>query len=118
VGDPVLDRLRKLVALDRALIEIGEPGVLERRPEELASLEARLFGAPPAGADATSPAPGGPAAGGAAGPAVASEGPPALRVLDGARGDGAPSGAPSAAERSRRRALRTRLRLIRGGQQR
>jgi hypothetical protein len=105
-GDRALDRARKLVALDRALIEIGEPGVLERAPEDVASLEARLFGSPPAG---------GAGAAGAAGrvPAAGNEtgaGPsPALRVLAGAL-----QSRPDV-DQATRQALRAQLKLIPGG---
>jgi hypothetical protein len=101
----VLDRARKLVALDRALIEIGEPGVLERGPEELASLEARLFGpAPAADAEGTPPAsPAGGATKGGARPA------PALTLMAGAL-EG-----PATPDEEMRKALRAQMRLIPGG---
>lgn len=127
VGDPVLDRARKLVALDRALMEIGQPGVLERSPNELASLETRLFGPPlpGAGAPAASRAagdahdqaaaaaggvdglpPGAPEAGGAATTAK-----PALRLLQG------PPGVAPSVDHGKRQALRSQLRVIQGGRQ-
>ena len=100
-GDRTLDRARKLVALDRALIEIGEPGVLERAPEDVASLEARLFGSPPAGGT------------GAAGRVPAAENEagagPALRVLTGAL-----QSRPDV-DQATRQALRAQLKLIPGG---
>jgi hypothetical protein len=111
-GDRTLDRARKLVALDRALIEIGEPGVLERAPEDVASLEARLFGSPPAsGADAAAdgtgsghaPATGGKSAAARAGAA------PALRVVAGAL-----KTRPEV-DQATRQALRAQLKLIPGG---
>jgi hypothetical protein len=113
VGDRVLDRARKLVALDRALIEIGEPGVLERAPEELASLEARLFG-PPAGAPkpSTSSEAVGPAGGARLSTGAAPANPaakPALRLVPGALQSDPP------ADPAQRLALRGQLRLIRGG---
>jgi hypothetical protein len=117
VGDRVLDRARKLVALDRALIEIGEPGVLERAPDELASLESRLFG-PPVGSlksatssEAVDTGKGGDARPATdAGPAEPGAG-PALRLVLGALQDG------SAVDPAQRLALRGQLRLIRGGRQ-
>ncbi len=115
VGDRVLDRARKLVALDRALIEIGEPGVLERAPDELASLEARLFGPPAAGAKSATPSEAvDKVKGGEARPSTgaAPAGPvakPALRLVLGALQDG-PTVDPA-----QRLALREQLRLIRGG---
>jgi hypothetical protein len=106
-GDRALDRARKLVALDRALIEIGEPGVLERAPEDVASLEARLFGSPPApGSGAATDAGRPPAAGTkAAGPGAS----PALRVLTGAL-----QSRPEV-DQATRQALRAQLKLIPGG---
>ena len=53
IGEVMMERTRRLIALDRALIEIGEPGVLERAPADLAKLETQLFGSA-----ATSPAEG------------------------------------------------------------
>ena len=103
-GDRALDRARKLVALDRALIEIGEPGVLERAPEDVASLEARLFGSPPApGPGAATEAGRAPAAGNEAGAG------PALRVLAGAL-----QSRPDV-DQATRQALRAQLKLIPGG---
>lgn len=125
VGDRILDRARKLVALDRALMEIGELGVLERRPEELASLEARLFGPPASGAP--NAAGGGAREDGATGegegvsgdregvsgdhePAAAeAPGAPTLRLVQGA-GRPAPP-----ADQAQRRALRAQFRIIEGG---
>jgi hypothetical protein len=104
-GDRVLDRARKLVALDRALIEIGEPGVLERAPEDVASLEARLFG-PPTGTSAGE----GEAGQAASSPAPDPE-PPALRLMTGSLRD------RPAVDQARRQALRAQLRLIPGGRQ-
>lgn len=133
VGDRILDRARKLVALDRALMEIGELGVLERRPDELASLEARLFGPPAAGAANAAAGTGEDGAEengatgtgessstgatsdreeitGAAEPdAAAASGAPALRLVQGA---GRPS---SPADQAQRRALREQFRIIEGG---
>jgi hypothetical protein len=105
-GDRALDRARKLVALDRALIEIGEPGVLERAPEDVASLEARLFGplaGPPAGEGGA----------GEAGPGAAPPDPepPALRLMTGSLRR------RPAVDQARRQALRAQLRLIPGGRQ-
>jgi hypothetical protein len=107
-GDRALDRARKLVALDRALIEIGEPGVLERAPEDVASLEARLFG-PLAGI------PAGEGGAGEAGPGAAPPDPepepPALRLMTGSLRR------RPAVDQARRQALRAQLRLIPGGRQ-
>jgi hypothetical protein len=107
-GDRVLDRARKLVALDRALIEIGEPGVLERAPEDVASLEARLFG-PPAGTSAGEGEAG--EAGQAAAPPDPDPEPPALRLMAGSLR------VRPAVDQARRQALRAQLRLIPGGRQ-
>jgi hypothetical protein len=101
----VLDRARKLVALDRALIEIGEPGVLERGPEELASLEARLFGPAPE-ADPEGAPPAAATAGGTKGRAGKA---PALTLVAGAL-EG-----PAAPDEETRKALRAQMRLIPGG---
>jgi hypothetical protein len=109
-GDRALDRARKLVALDRALIEIGEPGVLERAPEDVASLEARLFGSPPAsGAGAAPDATGRPPAPGEQSGAARGSNAPALRVLNGAL-ESRPE-----VDQATRQALRAQLKLIPGG---
>jgi len=108
--DRAFDRARKLVALDRALIEIGEPGVLERAPEDVASLEARLFGSPPAsGAGAARDASGLPPVPGEAPGAARAGGAPALRLLDGALE------ARPEVDEAARLALRAQLKLIPGG---
>ena len=107
----VLDRARKLVALDRALIEIGEPGVLERGPEELASLEARLFGPAPA-AEAAGAPPAAAPGGGTKGRAKSGARPaPALTLMAGALEE------PVAPDEETRKALRAQMRLIPGGRQ-
>lgn len=108
----VLDRARKLVALDRALIEIGEPGVLERGPEELASLEARLFGPAPALAAEADGAPPAAPGGGTKGRAKAGARPaPALTLMAGALVE------PVVPDEETRKALRAQMRLIPGGRQ-
>lgn len=122
-----MDRARKLVALDRALMEIGELGVLERCPEELASLEARLFGSPVAGApDAAGGGTGDDAATGE-GEGVSAEGEPVPGDPEHVNGAAAATGAPalslmqgagrpaSPADRAQRRALRAQFRIIEGG---
>ncbi len=106
-------------------MEIGQPGVLERSPNELASLETHLFGPPLPGAGAPGDShaagdardqgaaaaggvdglsPGGPEAGGAATAAK-----PALRLLQGAPGVALP------VDHGKRQALRSQLRVIQGG---
>jgi hypothetical protein len=108
-GDRTLDRARKLVALDRALIEIGEPGVLERAPEDVASLEARLFGSPSTGPGAAGETSGRTPAKGEQPGAARSSTTPALRVLAGAL-ETRPEVDPAA-----RQAQRAQLKLIPGG---
>ena len=121
IGGLILDRMRRLIALDRVLIEIGEPGVLERPPAELASLESRLFGGtpPPLEADAgargnagRSDAAGAPGAPGAPGRSPIT-GLPEIRVLPGQRSGF--RGPASAEEVAQRQALRAQFRLIPGG---
>jgi hypothetical protein len=135
VGEQTLDQARRLIALDRALLELGEPGLLERRPEELAVLQAELLGMEGATGDAggsgSQPGPGrapsptgqgtrslapapSPRRGGGAeeagdGPSGGARGPlPGLRVLHG-RGRG---GTP--AEQAQSLALRSQFRLLKG----
>jgi hypothetical protein len=112
VGRSILDRTRRLIALDRALIEIGEPGVLEREPSELARLEAQLFGDataadagiddPPYEATATSDA-----------APPHRRGLPDIRVIDGQRQDHVPADDPERI--AQRQALRAQLQVIPGG---
>ena len=117
IGGLILDRMRRLIALDRVLIEIGEPGVLERPPAELASLESRLFGGEAPSPEADAGARGDAATSVAAAAGAPSRSPiaglPEIRVLAGQRSGF--RGPASAEEVAQRQALRAQFRLISGG---
>ncbi|MGH2350936.1 MAG: hypothetical protein ACRDI2_02610 [Chloroflexota bacterium] len=96
--------------MDRALIEIGEPGVLERPPTELATLEARLFGAVAFGAVVEGSDES--AAGGAGAPEGRRQAAlPAVRVLIGEQRGG------NEADDAQSLVLRSQFRVIHGGLQ-